>query len=345
MKMDATVEMNSPDIQKSQKKALVLIVDDHKLTRELLKVYLTNAGYSTVEAENGNEAPNKLSEHSPDLVLLDILMPVVNGYEVCRKIKENRETALLPVIMVTGLDDFDAKMKALSVGADDYINKPINEKELLTRVRNHLRIKQLTDDLENAENVIIALVRSVEAKDPYTRGHSERVAEYSHRLAEGLALGDAEKQVLHRAAMLHDLGKIGVDDAIIRSPSKLTSEELEKVHNHPSIGIEIIRPLSFLSEALAPIRSHHERFDGTGYPGRLARDEIPIAARIIAVADTFDALTTDRPYRKAVGLEQAFEEMKKSALSGQLDPRLVEKFVEVMSKPHEKEASLPKKGD
>jgi putative two-component system response regulator len=313
-----------------RQKGLILVVDDHRLTRELLKAYLANAGYATIEAENGRKALDKLAECSPDLVLLDLIMPVMDGYEVCRRIKEDRRTALLPVIMVTGLEDFDAKMKALALGADDYINKPINEKELLMRVRNHFRIKQLTDELENAENVIIALARTVEAKDPYTRGHSERVAEYSRRLAEALDLGDDELQVLHRAAMLHDVGKIGVDDAIIRSPGKLTREELEKVHSHPSIGIEIIKSLSFLSDALDPIRSHHERFDGAGYPGRLAREDIPMAARIIAVADTFDALTTDRPYRKAVGTKAALGEMRKSATSGQLDPKLVEKFIEVM---------------
>jgi len=317
---------------KHQRKSLVLVVDDHRLTRELLKAYLENAGYDTIEAEDGQQALERVASHSPDLVLLDLLMPVLNGFEVCRRIKEDRRTTLLPVIMVTGLEDFDAKMKALALGADDYINKPLNERELLMRVKNHLRIKQLTDDLENAENVIIALVRTVEAKDPYTRGHSERVAEYALKLAESVDLDKDGLRVLERAALLHDVGKIGVDDAIIRSPDKLTREELKQVHTHPSIGIEIIKSLSFLSDALGPIQSHHERFDGTGYPGKLARENIPIAARIIAVADTFDALTTERPYRRPVSTEKAFEEMRRSAESGQLDPRLVEKFIEVMTR-------------
>lgn len=314
-----------------RKKPVILIVDDHRLTRELLKAYLENAGYETIEADNGRRALERVSDDCPDLVLLDILMPGVNGLEVCGLIKSERRTALLPVIMVTGLEDFDAKMKAIARGADDYINKPINEQELLMRVQKHLRIKQLTDELETAENVIIALVRGVEAKDPYTKGHSERVARYALKLASALDMSDEEKRVLERAALLHDVGKIGIDDSIIRSSEKLTSEELRKVHDHPAIGIEIIRPLSFLSDALGPIQSHHERFDGTGYPGRLAREQIPVAARIIAVADTYDALTTDRPYRKAVASERAFEEMRKGARSGQLDPNLVETFIEVMT--------------
>ncbi len=314
-----------------QKKSLILIVDDHKLSRELFKEYLTGAGYDIVEAKNGEEALSKLEEFSPDLVILDIIMPVMDGYEVCRRIKEDRRTTLLPVIMVTGLEDFDAKMKALALGADDYINKPINERELTMRVSNHLRIKQLTDQLESAENVIITLVRTIEAKDPYTRGHSERVEESARRLGAELALSEHDLQILSRAALLHDVGKIGVDDSIIRSRSKLTSEQIEKVQDHPSIGIDIIRSLSSLSEVLDVIQSHHERFDGAGYPEGLAREDIPIAARIIAVSDTFDALTTDRPYRKAVGRQQAFDEMRRSALSGQLDPKLVEKFIEVMS--------------
>jgi putative two-component system response regulator len=325
------MDSNTDNNCRRQKKVLILVVDDHKLTRELLKTYLSQAGYETIDAENGEKALEKLSRHSPDLIILDLLMPVLDGFEVCRQVKENPRTALLPVIVATGLDDFDAKIKALESGADDYINKPVNERELLMRVKNHLRIKQLTDDLENAENVIMALIRSVEAKDPYTRGHSERVAEYSRQLAERLSLDACRMQVVRRAAMLHDLGKIGLDDSIIRSTDKLTTEEREKVHNHPSIGIEIIKSLAFLSEVLDPIRSHHERFDGTGYPGRLAREDIPIEARIIAVADTYDALTTDRPYRKAVGKEAAFEEMTASAASGQLDPALVELFIQVMS--------------
>ena len=318
--------------QKRTAGPLILVVDDHKLSRELLESYLLNAGYDTITARNGQDALDKLAENSPDLVLLDIIMPVMDGYEVCRRIKENQQTILLPVIMVTGLEDFDAKMKALSLGADDYINKPISERELLMRVRNHLRIKQLIDELENAENVIIALVRAVEAKDPYTRGHSERVAKYSETLAEKVGLDDKDLQVLRRAALLHDIGKVGLDDAIIRSKGKLTRDEFQQVQSHPSIGTEIVKSLSFLSDALKPIQSHHERFDGTGYPEKLAREQIPISARIIAVADTFDALTTDRSYRKAVGVEKAFREMRKSAGSGHLDPTLVDKFIGVMSR-------------
>jgi len=315
-----------------RKRPLVLVADDHNLTRELLVTYLSTAGCDTIEAKNGREALDKLAEHFPDLVLLDIVMPDIDGYEVCRKIKENPHTTLLPVIVVTGLEDFDTRLKMLGLGADDYITKPINEQELLTRIKNHLRAKRLTDQLENAESIIMLLVRILEAKDPHTRGHSERVAEYSRRIAEAVNLDKKKLQVLHRAALLHDVGKIGVEDAIIRSPAKLTREELEKVHNHPSIGIEFIGSLSSLSEALGPIESHHERFDGTGYPGKLARSDIPLEARIIAVADTFDALTADRPYRKALGIEEALEEMRQSAVSGQLDPDLVDKFIDLMKR-------------
>jgi putative two-component system response regulator len=317
-------------LQKS-KRPLVLVADDHKLTRELLTAYLSAAGCDTVEAKNGREALEKLTECSPDLVLLDIIMPEIDGYEVCRMIKGNLKTTLLPVIVVTGLEDFDTRLKMLEIGADDYISKPINERELLTRVRNHLRIKRLTDQLEGAESIIMLLVRVLEAKDPYTRGHSERVAEYSHRIAREMGFDEDRLLVLRRAALLHDVGKIGLEDAIIRSSEKLTGEEMKKVHNHPSIGTEIISSLSSLEDAMGPIRSHHERFDGTGYPEKLARDNIPIEARIIAVADTFDALTTNRPYRKALGTQQALEEMKRSVVSGQLDPELVERFIELMS--------------
>lgn len=323
-----------------RKRPLVLVADDHKLTRELLVAYLSAAGYDTVEAEDGKETLRRLADFSPDLVLLDIIMPELNGYEVCRRIKENQETTLLPVIVVTGLDDFETRLKMLNIGADDYINKPINEKELLTRIRNHLRIKRLTDQLEDAESIIMLLVRILEAKDPYTRGHSERVAEYSRRIAEDIGFDSERLQILHRAALLHDVGKIGVEDAIIRSTARLTQEELEKVHSHPSIGIEIISSLSSLSEALGPIQSHHERFDGTGYPEKLARDDIPLEARIVAVADTFDALTTDRPYRKTLLKEEALDEMKQSALSGQLDPELVETFIGLMNR-----APAPKDGE
>ena len=313
------------------RKALILVVDDHQLSRELLKAYLAAAGYDAIEAADGAEALEALETNMPDLVLLDIIMPRVDGFEVCRKIKEDPRTTLLPVIMVTGLEDFDAKMKALELGADDYINKPISEKELLMRVHNHLRIKTLTDHLENAENVIVTLARIIEAKDPYTRGHSERVAEHSRRLAEALGLSEDRKQALRRAALLHDVGKIGVEDAIIHSPSKLTEEELEIVHGHPEIGSKMMASLAFLSDALGGIKSHHERFDGAGYPEKLAREQIPLEARIIAVGDTYDALTTDRPYHKALDAGDALKELKQSADSGQLDPSLVDKFIEIMA--------------
>ena len=321
------------DKAESQKSAkpLILVVDDHQLSRELLKEYLAGAGYDVLEAADGQQALKILDETSPDLVLLDIIMPKVDGYEVCESIKGNPQTTLLPIIMVTGLDDFDAKMKALSLGADDYINKPIAEQELLMRVRNHLRIKHLTDQLENAENVIVTLARIIEAKDPYTRGHSERVAEHSRKLADALDLSEEKIQLVRRAALLHDVGKIGVDDSIIHSTTKLTEEELQKVHDHPEVGSELIASLSFLADALGAIKSHHERYDGTGYPGKLAREEIPLEARIIAVADTFDALTTDRPYHEALDTKEALNEMKQSAKSGQLDPTLVDKFIEIMS--------------
>lgn len=322
---------DQPKIGK-RKTPLILVVDDRELIRELFKAYLSNAGFDTIEARNGREALDKLTQYSPDLVLLDIIMPEMDGYEVCLRIKKDHRTALLPVIVVTGLEDFDAKMKALAVGADDYINKPINEQELLMRVRNHLRIKDLTDQLENAESIIMAIVRILEAKDPYTRGHSERVAEYARRLAEESRLPDERLEILRRAALLHDVGKIGLEDAIIQSPTELTQEELEKVHSHPSIGIEMISSLSSLSDAIDSIQSHHERFDGTGYPGKLAREDIPLEARIIAVADTFDALTTDRPYRKALGTPEALNEMRNSATSGQLDPKLVDAFIELVGK-------------
>jgi putative two-component system response regulator len=327
------MEMPSEDQQakpRGSSNPVILVVDDHQLSRELLKTYLAIAGYEIIEAANGAEALEALETNTPNLVLLDIIMPKVDGFEVCQKIKENPETAMLPVIMVTGLEDFEARMKALELGADDYISKPISEQELLMRVSNHLRIKHLADQLENAENVILTLVRILEAKDPYTRGHSERVAEHSRRLAEALELDSDRMQVLRRAALLHDVGKLGVDDAIIHSPSKLTDEEQKKIHDHPTIGIELIASLSFLADTLGPIESHHERFDGTGYPGKLAREQIPLEARIIAIADTFDALTTDRPYQKALTTAAALNEMSSSADSGQLDPELVSKFVEIM---------------
>lgn len=309
----------------------ILIVDDHQLSRELLKEYLNGAGYEAIEAADGAEALERLEESVPDLVLLDIIMPNVDGFEVCRRIKENPRTSLLPIIMVTGLEDFDAKMKALSLGADDYVNKPISERELLMRVNNHLRIKHLTGQLENAENVIVTIVRIIEAKDPYTRGHSERVAEHSERLAAAGGMNEERVQMLRRAALLHDVGKLGIEDAIIHSPDKLTDEELRKVHDHPEIGSELIASLSFLSAALEPIKSHHERYDGAGYPDGLAGEKIPLEARIISVADTYDALVTDRPYHEALTNEDALEELSSSAESGQLDPALVSTFIEIMA--------------
>jgi putative two-component system response regulator len=266
----------------------------------------------------------------PDLILLDLELPRLKGDEVCRRLKKDSATRSIPVVMVTGQSTLQNKVDACSYGADDFLSKPFHNLEVLTRCRSLLRIKQLIEERDSAETVVFALARTVEAKSPYTLGHSERVMQYSLTLARALARPQQECEVLYKGALLHDIGKIRIPDAILDKPGRLTAEEFKVVQEHPAQGARIIEPLRSLRDTLPLIRWHHERLDGRGYPDGIKGGAIPLLVRILSVADVYDALSSDRPYRSPIPHERCLEMLRENALGGGLDTELVAVFTTVV---------------
>ncbi|NUM79427.1 response regulator [bacterium] len=286
-------------------KKKVLLVDDEMRIAQEVKTLLEDDDYSVQIATNGNEAMQMIREYQPDLIMSEIAIRHINGFELCRTVKEDPNTKHIPVILITGLTRPNDKIKGIEAGATDFIGKPFDQLELKTRVRSAFRIKSLHARLENIDEVIVAFSRAVEARDPYTRGHSERVGMYAIKLAIALGMDERYREFLFRGAILHDIGKIGVRDSVLLKAGKLTDEEFDEIKKHPEIGLKICGPLKTSRSLLNIIAYHHERMDGTGYPFGLMGNEIPIEARIIAIADTFDALTSTRPYRKALSVADA----------------------------------------
>ncbi len=310
----------------------ILIVDDNPTNIELIKKQLQTFSplYIFESAANGIEGLEKTRSWKPDLVLLDLMMPVMSGYEVCKIIKSDKELRFIPVIIVTALSELDDKLKAIDMGADDFLIKPFNKVELATRVRSLIRLKTLYDDLDSSENILFSLARAIETKDPYTRGHSERVARYSRLIAKAVGLSENEQEIIWRGGLLHDIGKIGISESILHKPGPLTPEEMEHIRTHPQKGYDICCSLKSLTPSLPVIKNHHERFDGCGHPDKLDSEKIPLIARISSIADSFDAMTTDRPYRKGMKSLEAAQLFEREKDQGQWDPRLVIEFIKII---------------
>jgi putative two-component system response regulator len=309
--------------------AQILVVDDDPAIVELLRRMLTREGYAVVAAADGQQALEQVAAHRPDLVLLDVTMPLMDGFTVCRRLKDNEETALIPVTMLTGLDDQDHRRRGIEAGADDFLTKPIDHVTLRARIRTQLRLKRLIDQLERTENVIFMLAQAVEAKDPYTEGHLQRISSYAEQMAHACGLSQGEVTQVRYGGILHDIGKIGVNDTILLKPGSLTSDEYEQIKQHPSIGAGIIGQMRFAPEVAPIIRGHHEYWNGHGYPDGLAGEAIPLGARIIAIVDSFDAMTTNRPYRQAMEIQPALAELA-SAAGTQFDPALLAVFLDLV---------------
>jgi len=304
----------------------VLVADDQAANRELLEELLTAQGCKVVAVPDGAAAVEELTRTRVDLVLLDVMMPHLNGFEVCEKIKNNPDTYLIPVIMITALSDKQDRLEGIKVGADDFLTRPVDRTELLARVRSLLKLKQRTDELESAESVLFSLARSIEGKDPYTHGHCERLVVYSARLGEQLGLSEDQITALRRAGVVHDVGKIAVPDAILLKPSRLTPDEWTIIREHPVVGERICAPLKSFRFVLPIIRHHHEKFDGSGYPDGLRGEAIPVTARVLQVVDVYDALTNERPYKKAFSVTDGLQTMKEEVAKGWWDPHIFGEF-------------------
>ena len=308
----------------------VLVVDDDEHIRALIVRLLKPMGHFVIEAGSAEEAHEKLAAVSPDLVLLDMQLPGRSGHEVLAEIRSEPKTRLVPVVMITGAATHDTKLKAIQAGVTDFIAKPFSPEELAARVRALLELKFVTDALEDAEQVIIALARTIDARDKYTYGHSARVSLYAGLLGERIGLEDRALATVKRGGLFHDFGKIAVRDAVLLKPAKLTIEEYGEIQRHPRDGRDLLRNMKTLSHAMAVVYHHHERMDGSGYPEGLSGEAIPITARVTTIADVFDALTTARVYRGALSREEALGIMAGEVRKGWWDRRLLDEFLAVL---------------
>jgi len=338
-------------------RASVMVVDDQPANLKLLEDILKTQGYAVRSFPRGRMALASAAQSHPDLILLDINMPEMNGYEVCERLKSSEELSGIPVIFLSALNEVEDKVMGFRVGGADYICKPFHLEEVRARVATHLDLYELRRTLkrqnENLENLVSqrteqlqialkqvgstydetlnALGGALDLRDNETAGHCHRVTRYSLKIAETMGCNAIDLRNIALGAFLHDFGKIGISDAVLRKPGKLTSEETKLMREHVRIGYEMVCGISFLSDAAQIVLAHHESFDGTGYPRGLAGDQIPLGARIFSLVDTLDAMTSDRPYRNALSFQAAREEIARCA-GTQFDPSIVEVFLNVPEK-------------
>jgi putative two-component system response regulator len=307
----------------------ILIVDDIDLNRRLLKAVLKTASYRILEAKRPSVALTLLERERVDLVVVDLVMPEMSGPDFCRQLRSDRKTQLLPILMTTSVQGAENEVAGIESGADEFLIKPLQPTVVRTRIRAMLRSKALVDSLEEAESILFALARSVEHRDKYTGLHCERLAIYSIALGQALGLPRQDQLALYRGGYLHDIGKISIPDVILFKRGLLTDEEWQTMRLHTIRGEEICRPMKTLAPVLPIIRSHHERWDGSGYPDGISGEDIPLLSRIMQVADIYDALTTARPYKPAFSHQHAIEIMMEEARRGWRDPELVPLFAQV----------------
>ncbi len=310
--------------------ARILVVDDNASIAALMSQLLTMRGYEVVTAGDAQQAEAEVERQAPDLILSDVRMPGKSGYDLCRDLKENPATRLIPFVLITGLTDSADKLRGIEAGADDFLNKPVLAEELTARVKSLLRMKEFTDELETVDSVLCTLGLIVESRDPYTEGHCERLALNAADLGRHLALDQDSIVALRRGGYLHDLGKIAVPDEILKKGSDLSPDEWTIMKRHPVTGENICKPLKSLRLVLPIIRHHHEHMDGSGYPDGLSGAEIPLLPRILQVVDVYDALRTERPYKPAIGHEQSALTMREKARMGLLDGDLVDEFLDLL---------------
>jgi putative two-component system response regulator len=304
-------------------KGIIVVADDNEIVREPLAELLRSNGYRVIAVENGKQAFHAACSHPVDLVLLDVMMPGPSSFSVCRAIKARPETRFLPVVLITGIACAEDRVRGIEAGADDFLHMPVKQEQLLARVRSLVRVKRYTDELENAETVLCILARSIEAKDPYTEGHCDRLSRSVVSLAEKVGLSRDVCNDLRRSGIVHDIGKVAVPEFVLLKPGPLDAGERSIMERHTTVGERICAPMKSFRNVLPMIRWHHEKQDGSGYPDHLKGEEIPLTARILQTVDIYDSLTTDRPYRVALSSEKALEIMREETRRGWWDPNLV----------------------
>nr|WP_178104992.1 two-component system response regulator [Pseudomonas sp. WS 5013] len=305
----------------------MLVVDDEPANLQVLR-HILQEDYRLLFAKDGAKALELAAREKPELILLDVMMPGMTGYQVCAQLKATPATSAIPVIFVTALADVEDEAQGFAVGAVDYITKPVSPAIVKARVRTHLSLVRVEELRETRLQIVQRLGLAAEYKDNETGLHVIRMSHYSRVLALAAGFSEAQAEELLNAAPMHDVGKIGIPDAVLRKPGKLDGEEWEVMKQHAQIGADIIgeHPSGLLRMAREIALNHHEKWDGSGYPRGIGGAEIPIEARIIAIADVFDALTSERPYKKAWPVEEAVQLLREQS-GRHFDPELVELFL------------------
>jgi putative two-component system response regulator len=315
----------------------ILVVDDIKSNLELMEAVFLKEGFRVFTALGASEAIEMFTNAPVDLAVLDVMMPGIDGFELCSRLKEKSGKRFFPIILLTALTDRMSKIKGIECGADDFISKPFDTLELVLKIRSLLKLKSLQEELDHSENIILTLAVAMEARDPYTKGHSTRVSALATDFVSFLSLPDKDRGEMKKAGILHDIGKICLSESLLRKPGPLTDEEVDMIKTHPQLGEELCRPLVSMKRILPAVRHHHERWDGKGFPDGLARQEIPLMARILSIVDTFDAMVSVRPYRDRRSVRVTLETMQSERYSGQWDAELLGYFLDMMNPKAEKE--------
>ncbi len=312
----------------------VLVVDDHPSSRMTAVALLSVEGYQVLEADSGLAALECVARTNPDLILLDVMMPGMDGYEVCRRLKVDEQTRLIPIVFITALNDRRSRIMGIEAGGDDFLTKPFDRLELSARVKSLVHQKRLNEDLDHAGQVLFSMARAVESRDPNTGDHCERLVGLSKAFAEFIKLSRPEIRDLMWGSYLHEIGKVGIPDSVLLKTGQLTPQEWEIMKQHVIIGEQICQPMRTVHGVLPIIRHHHERWDGSGYPDRLAGDEIPYLAQVFQLIDIYDALTSERPYKRAFTIAEALEIISKETAKGWRNPELVGQFEDFIHSRH-----------
>ncbi|HIK11741.1 MAG TPA: two-component system response regulator [Oscillatoriaceae cyanobacterium M33_DOE_052] len=304
----------------------ILVVDDHPASRMTAVALLSVEGYEILEADSGPAALAQVKEANPDVILLDVMMPGMDGFEVCRRLKQEEGTRLIPIIFITALNDRRSRIRGIEAGGDDFLTKPFDHLELSARVKSLVRQKRLNEDLDHAEQVLFSIARTIESRDPNTGDHCDRLVDWGKAFGEYLGLSRPDIRDLMWGAYLHDIGKVGIPDSVLLKRGPLTPEEWVIMKQHVIIGEQICKPLRTMRGVIPIIRYHHERWDGSGYPDGLIGPEIPLLAQVFQTIDIYDALTSERPYKNAYSPEQALQIMAEETTKGWRNPKLIETF-------------------
>ena len=310
--------------------ARVLVIDDDPAVATLLARLVAKDGYEVEIVGDGPAALAAIANRAPDVILLDVMLPGMTGFELCGRLKQDPRTRLTPVVLVTGLGDRERRIKGREAGADDFLTKPVDPEELLARVRSLARMKRYTDDLDSAASILMSLAVLIESRDGNTEGHCHRMANYATALGRRVGLNEDDLHALHRGGFLHDVGMLVISDSVLTKRGSLEPDEYELVKSHTVVGDSLCGTLRSLQAVRPIIRWHHERLDGSGYPDGLRNDAIPLIAQIIGIVDVYDAITTQRPYQRAQSIEEATGTLRGQVQRGWRQHALVEEFIAIV---------------